>query len=93
MILVFICEFPVLCLMGHLVYHTVVSELSLKMNLTISGGQNSTSVYTCVCATEPMTPETGDIQGMLSKKTFGSIYSGKGQRVYKSHLRNICPKA
>lgn len=41
------------------------------------------TVYTCIRATESMTPRTGDRQGMQSKKkkkTFRSFYSGKGQR-------------
>lgn len=64
-----------------LVYCTRVSELSLKRNLMVSGGQNSTSVYTCtsvyIRATEPTIPQTGDIQGTQSKKAFGIIYSEK----------------
>lgn len=77
-----------------LVYCTRVSELSLKRNLMVSGGQNSTSVYTCtsvyIRATEPTIPQTGDIQGTQSKKAFGIIYSEKWQRVDK--FQNICPK-
>ena len=94
LIFIFIYEFPVLCSMWHLVYRTRVSELSLKRNLMVSGGQNSTSVYTCtsvyIRATEPTIPQTGDIQGTQSKKAFGIIYSEKWQRVDK--FQNICPK-
>ena len=54
---------------------------------------NSLCVCTRLCATEFMTPDPAYIQGMRSKKIFTSTYSGKGQRVYKSHIKYICPKA
>ena len=71
------------------VYHMIVSALSWEKNHLWR--LNSTSVYTCICATKP-THQNRCRSGDTKQENIRSIYSGKWQRADKSHLQNICPK-